>query len=301
MEQGDSMGYLFLFVALLAGATKGYCGKKTSGYTTGFHSAVFANCIRMLLCTVIGLVLVLVSEDTGSLIPRGDLLLISAFSGITTAIFVVTWLVCVRKSAYMMLDIFLMLGVLIPLIASSLFFDESVKPTQWIGVAVLFAAVMIMCSYHNTIKEKLTPGAWILLLICGTASGFADFSQKLFVKLIPDGSAAVFNFYTYLFAAVVLLTTFAATSRTSSPSEKPDYKKILGYILVMAICLFANSFFKTLAAGYLHAVILYPLNQGCGLILSAVMSSILFQEKLTAKAIIGILVAFAGLLIINLI
>lgn len=294
------MGYAFLFAALLAGVTKGYCGKKTSGYTSGFRGAVFANCIRMLLCMVIGLGLILVSEDPGQLIPSGNMLLISAFSGITTAIFVVTWLVCVRKSAYMMLDIFLMLGVLIPLIASSLLFQEAVKPTQWIGVAVLIAAVVIMCSYHNTIKEKLTPGALILLLICGAASGLADFSQKLFVKLIPDGSAAVFNFYTYLFAAIVLLITFAATSKISSQSEKTDYKKIFGYILVMAICLFANSFFKTLAAGHLQAVVLYPLNQGCGLILSAVMSSLLFKEKLTVRAVIGILVAFMGLLIINL-
>jgi len=295
------MGYLFLIVALLTGTTKGYCGKKTSGYTNGFRDAVFANCIRMLLCTVIGLGLILVSEDPGHLILSGNMLLISAFSGISTAIFVVTWLVCVRKSAYMMLDIFLMLGVLIPLIASNVLFHEAIKPTQWIGIAILFAAVVIMCSYHNTIKEKLTPGALILLLICGAASGLADFSQKLFVKLIPDGSAAVFNFYTYLFAAVVLLITFAATKETISPTEKADYKKIFGYILVMAICLFANSYFKTPAAGHLQALVLYPLNQGCGLILSAVMSSFLFKEKLTVKAVIGILVAFIGLLIINLI
>ena len=68
----------------------------------------------------------------------------------------------------------------------------------------------------------------------------------------------------------------------------------------MALCLFANSYFKTLAAGYLNAVLLYPLNQGCALILSAIMSATLFQEKLTLKAVIGMVTAFAGLLIINL-
>ena len=36
------MGYLFLMIALLAGATKGYCGKKTSGYTDNFGDAVLA-------------------------------------------------------------------------------------------------------------------------------------------------------------------------------------------------------------------------------------------------------------------
>ena len=69
---------------------------------------------------------------------------------------------------------------------------------------------------------------------------------------------------------------------------------------MMALCLFANSYFKTLAAGYLSAVLLYPLNQGCALILSAFMSATLFKEKLTLKAVIGMITAFAGLLIINL-
>ena len=111
----------------------------------------------------------------------------------------------------MMLDIFLMFGVLIPLIASNVFFHEVIKPTQWLGIAVLLAAVVIMCSYNNSIKTKITPFSFALLIICGTASGVADFSQKVFTKCIPDGSAAVFNFYTYLFAAFILLSCYAMT------------------------------------------------------------------------------------------
>ncbi len=71
--------------------------------------------------------------------------------------------------------------------------------------------------------------------------------------------------------------------------------------VVMAICLFLNSYFKTLAAEYLDTVLLYPLNQGLALVLSTVMATALFREKLTTKAIFGILTAFAGLIIINLI
>ena len=45
------------------------------------------------------------------------MILISALSGISTAIFVVSWLISVKKSAYMMLDIFLTLGTLVPMIS----------------------------------------------------------------------------------------------------------------------------------------------------------------------------------------
>ncbi len=294
------MGYIFLLISLFAGTLKGYCGKKTSSYTVSIGNAIFANTLRMILCILIGFVLILATEDLRILIPSRTLLLISALSGISSAVFVVTWLISVKKSAYMMLDIFLMLGVLIPLSASSLFFSESIKPTQWIGIIVLFIAVVIMCAYNNDIKTKLTFPALILLLICGIANGFADFSQKLFTKCIPNGSAAAFNFYTYVFAALVLIVAYTVIHKQTRNAEKTDLKKIFGYVFIMALCLFASSYFKTLAARYLSAVLLYPLNQGCALILSSIMSVALFKETLTLKAVIGMITAFAGLLIINL-
>ena len=294
------MGYLFLFIALFAGISKGYCGKKTSGYTTGFHDAILANIIRMVLCSVIGFVLVVITDGVKFLIPTTNTLLIAALSGVSTAFFVVTWLIAVKKSAYMMLDIFLMMGLLIPLIASNIFFNESIKLTQWIGIIILFVAVIIMCSYNNSIKTKMTPLSFLLLVACGVASGITDFSQKLFAKQVTNGSAAAFNFYTYLFAMVVLIVTFFLFPKTENTNDKSNIKKIFGYIFLMALFLFTNSFFKTLAAKHLSAVLLYPLNQGCALILSALMASTLFKEKLTIKAIIGIITAFIGLLIINL-
>ena len=293
------MGYLFLVFALMAGVTKGYCGKKTSGYLNGFRDSMMANLIRMGLCILIGFLIVLFGGDWKALLPSGKLLLISAMSGIFTSIFVVTWLVSVKKSAYMMLDVFLMLGVLIPLIAGNLFFREQITLTQWIGIAVLFIAVVIMCSYNNSIKEKLTLSSLLLLIACGAANGIADFSQKLFVKELPEIPASVFNFYTYVFAAVTLLLAYILIKPQAQETEKSNFRKVAVYILIMAICLFGNSFFKTLAANHLDSVLLYPLNQGAALILSSAMSALLFKEKLTAKCIIGLVIAFVGLIIIN--
>jgi drug/metabolite transporter (DMT)-like permease len=140
----------------------------------------------------------------------------------------------------------------------------------------------------------------MLLLLCGVSNGIADFSQKLFMKQIPNGSAFVFNFYTYVFASLVLIAFLVLKRKTANTTNPADFKKIFTYILIMAICLFANSYFKTLAAQYLDAINLYPLNQGSAVVLSLLMSSILFKEKITAKCIIGIALSFVALLMINL-
>ena len=301
IDKGDYMGYLFLFIAVFAGSAKGYCGKKTSGYANNFSDAILVNSIRMILCVIIGFLIIMTTGDISQLIPTVEIVCISALSGVFTAFFVVSWLISVKKTAYMMLDVFLMLGVLIPLIASNILFDENIKITQWIGIILIFIAVLLMCSYNNSIKVKLTLSSFMLLLLCGVSNGIADFSQKLFMKQIPNGSAFVFNFYTYVFASLVLIAFLVLKRKTATTTNPADFKKIFTYILIMAICLFANSYFKTIAAKYLSAVQLYPLNLGSALILSTIMSTVLFKEKLTKKAVLGILIAFIGLLTINII
>ena len=296
------MGYLFLVISLLAGAAKGYCGKKTSGCVQGYKDAMFANTIRMIFCILIGFGMILFDGNIHKIVPSASVLAVSALSGITTSVFVVCWLISVKKGAYMMLDVFLMLGVLVPILAGKIFFNESIKITQWIGIGILFIAVYIMCSYNNSIKEKITITSLVLLILCGVANGLTDFSQKLFMKIEGDTPISIFNFYTYIFSALTLLVfynVFRKIEQKDGEDKESGIKKIFGYILVMSICLFANSYFKTKAAGYLDSVQLYPLSQGASLIISTGMSALLFRERLTLKCVIGVLISFVGLIVLN--
>ena len=105
------MGYLFLSFALAAGLAKGFCGKKISGSTQTLADASLINLLRMACCVLIGACLML----AGGVIPFADFdaptILAAALSVIFTSVFVVTWLISVRSGAYVMLDVFLMLGV----------------------------------------------------------------------------------------------------------------------------------------------------------------------------------------------
>lgn len=293
------MGYLFLSIALVAGLTKAYCGKKTSGYTKNITDAVFANAVRMVFCIGIGFLVVFFEGSLGSLKIDFNTIVICAFSGISTAVFVVSWLLSVKKGAYMLVEIFLMLGVLIPLILSGIFLNENIKITDWIGFAILVIAVAIMCSYNNSQQNRLTLSAVLMLIVCGISYGLSDFSQKLFAAKVSSVTASVFNFYTYVFALALLLPIALVYKNKDNTASKTNIKKIIWYILIMSICLFANSYFKTRAAYYISSVQLYPLNQSSALVLSALMSHLLFGEKLNVKSVVGIALALIGILTIN--
>ena len=295
------MGYLLLSIALLAGVTKGYCGKKTSGYVEQLGDALSANIIRMLFCIGIGFLVVAFSGELPSLKPSPTLMLITALSGISTSLFVVSWLLSVKKGAYMMVEVFLMLGVLVPILLGRFFLSETVRFNQILGLGLLIVAVLLMCSYNTAVKGKIQKTALIFLILCGLANGLTDFSQRLFVHTMTL-PASVFNFYTYIFSAGTLLLISLFLKNKEVPQKDgfvANFKKIFWYILVMALCLFANSYFKTQAATYLDSTQLYPLNQGMSLILSTLMSAILFKEKPNLKCVAGIILSFVALLLIN--
>ena len=295
------MGYLFLSFSLLAGVVKGYCGKKMSSYATDTNSAVLLNTIRMAFCLVFSILLVLISRDIEFLNLNPRIIFISSLSGISTSVFLVSWLLSVRKSAYMMLDVFLMLGTLVPMLVCRFVFDESITAKQWIGYCILIIAVITMCSYNNSIKVKITVSAFLLLIACGFANGIADLSQKMFVREYPDIPISIFNLYTYFFAAssLGLFCLILTRKKPSAQSKTKESKKYIVYIIVMSLALIVNSLFKTQAATYLDSARLYPLNQGVALTLSTLMAAIFFKEKLNLKCIAGILLAFIGLLIMN--
>lgn len=297
------MGYMFALLAVAAGAAKGYCGKRTSGLVIGFAEAMLANCIRMCLCIVIGFLLLGFQGQVALLQVDRLALLIMVGSGIATSAFVVSWIIAVKRSAYMMLDIFLLLGVLVPMVLCKWLYAEPISGAQWIGLGILVAAVFVMCSYSAGIKGKFSIGAYALLLLCGLASGLADFCQKSYAHFYPHGNAAVFNFYTYVVAAVVLGACYLLSWKKGGEGIRPVKEivsPIFGYVAVMAICLFAHSYFKVLASGYLTATQLFPLLQGSGIAVSTLMSALFFKERVNLRCVTGLVLAFGALLIMNL-
>lgn len=295
------MGYLLSLISVFACTTKGFCGKKISAYTKEYRSAMLSNSLRMLICIAIGAVFVIADGGFSAFAVSGKVLLISALSGVMTSLLVISWLLSVRRGAYMMVDVFITLGVTVPIILSSLLFNEEMRLNQIIGLVILFSATFIMCSYNNQIKTKLTFSTFLLLVLTGLSNGLADFSQKLFIKEADGALTSSFNFYTYVFSALTLIIVFAlCIDKKKGIKESVEaVKKSYVYIIIMAIALFATSYFKTLAAKHLLAAELYPLYQGTLLILSAFMSAIFFGEKIKPKCIIGIILTFIGLVIMN--
>lgn len=261
--------------------------------------------VRMLMCIPISLLFVLAFGHAGALSFHPMLLFSSLLSGGSAAVLAVAWLFAVRRAAYVLMDVFMMLGVFVPLSLSALLFDEHLALFDLCGVFMLVIAVLLMCSYQGKTLGRLDPTSLLLLAVCGLANGTADFSQKLFVQYAEGIPVSVFNFYSYTAASLLvgIVTLFVAWrgrhEREDATGASVRARSLYLYVAVMAVCLFVNSYFKTLAAGRLTAVVLYPMTQGLSLITSAGMSALLFREKVTPRVVLALLLAFLSLLCIN--
>jgi len=293
------MGYLHLAVAVLSNMAKGFCGKMQSRHISGLRDSLTVNSLRMLCCIAVSLVILAVGRSFGELAVDPGALWVLILSGIGNAGIVILWILAVRRNAYMLLDVFATLGVIVPMIICRFLFGEVIRPVQWAGFTLLCAAAVVMCSYSISLKKsKMKPADLALLIVFGLSSGLADLSQKLYLNYCPEITKNVFNFYTFLFAALVMAVLLLFVRREKDAPACP-LGKIWYFIVIMAVMLFAVSYFKTAAAAVLPAVQVYPLFQGGVLVTAALMAAVCFGEKITIRAVVGMVMTFAAMLMMN--
>ena len=307
------MGYLFVALALLSGGIKSFCGKKISGKTPTIKNAILTNFVRMLFCIVFGFLFVWVIDGVSALKMDAAAILLALGGSVATCVFLVSWLLAMRKNAYMTVEAFVLASMLVPVLLKLAIYDEKVGIFQWIGLAILLFSVWLMSIYNNQTKGKLTAVGLALLFVVCLGNGLNSFTQNVFKTEFESLSAAAFNFYVYVFSAVLLGITFLCLKEKPSVEEESgiqvsedfgkkeplfDRTKLI-LIAIMAIFLFCNSYFITLANGYLPAVKLNPLLNVSALFVGLFISVVFFKEKLKTVSVIGICLMIVGVIFIN--
>ena len=315
------MAYLFVFLSVAANTVKGYSGKKTSIFAVQPTDAPLFSFVRIFLCLIIGLIIVFVEGAHASLSVDPLMLGISAFSGITNAMFLFGWMLAVQKNPLVLVDVSLTLGSIIPAVLCLILFEENISFVKMIGFALILVAAVVL-SLGAKSNKKISLLGILLVLIAAVGSGLTAFSQKLFDNFRTasgtfaegiDYPKSVFLFYGYVFAALTLLICFCVfvlLQKKKNPEKKFSAKSLLApvikplpHIIIMAVCLFADNYFKAVALiDYaMPSQILYPIIQGGCLITVNITASVFFKEKFTVKTLIGSAIALCGIIIMNVI
>ena len=181
-------------------------------------------------------------------------------------------------------------GVLIPIIAAVLFFQEQIKLVQLAGTALAAAAIVLI----NMEKGEAGAGGkkqWLAVLLL--VSGFADTMANIFDK---TGPAALKNLY--------LLCTFFAALLIALALALKKRQQIMAADLLCGLLIgipnYYSARFLLLSLGGVPAVVVYPVFSVGTIVVISTAGAVFFHERLNGRKKGALLLILASLVMLNI-
>lgn len=313
------MGYLYLAISKFCGAAKMAAMKNCGNADDSTGTSVKVNAVRSGIILVVSVIVFAVSRAA-----TADGVWIAALSGVSNALNMLSWLVCATAVSLCIVETFVMIGsVVFPLALSPLLYaGETVSATQWAGAGVILAAVVLFCVGRDV---KFGKKGIVWIAVCTLSSAGCNVTAKLYAVRAGSEYVAFFNLVTFVivftfFAVVAAITVLKNRKKTDSAADSgpveysgraadsghaeekdPQPREFFGLpkrtyfrIAIAAVGMYATNYFMTLAAGALPSGVLYPLSYGAGFVLTAIMDTVFFKQKLTLPRAVATVLAVAG-------
>ena len=194
-------------------------------------------------------------------------------------------------------------GLVIPIIFSTIFYQETINAYKIIGF-VLFAVAIILMPSNKQDKEKSklgikTPKIWFVFIISAAIfSGVISTIHQVFSKSAISGEKAEFTALTYVFATILSFILFPIV-KGKQPLYKNDKKTILGLVLI-GIALGVYNLLAVIALTFIPAGEYFPTISGLSTLATVLAASITFKELPSIKQFIGIAAAIGAAIIVNI-
>lgn len=226
--------------------------------------------------------------------------LIAILTGVTLTASTACLLLAMKKTSVVLASLFGAAGLLVPTISGIFLYDQKVAIGQWIGILFLFIATIFLSSSSKDTNGKITFKTILLLVGEMLANGSTMLLQTLYKNYVPNGSVSLYSFLQFAIPSVILLlVALLWSAKEKLPMPKTD-KKLLGYSVFAAVAIFGISQISTIASAIIPVAILFPISDGGGMVISAIVAATIFKEKLTVKSICGITLGIAAIIMIKL-
>lgn len=178
------------------------------------------------------------------------------------------------------------LSTIIPTLSGVIFWNEAFGVWRIIGVVLLLA-----CFVLSTGKDKKGNKAnfkWLIIcLILFFVQGSIGLLQKIHQSSEHSGEIGAFLIIAFIISAAYSAVS-ATVCRKSSPSKvRWNFPLILLAVLAGIFAAFNNEI-NLYLVGVVETVVFFPVVNGGGLILTALVSVIFFKERFTVKQWIGL-------------
>jgi len=195
------------------------------------------------------------------------------------------------------------LAISIPVVASIVLWKETPSWWQWIGLALAPVGIVFMHQQSSAVdsepigsiesqERKQNYRMWVIfMLLAFVGDGVFVFSYKVVKEwgLTESGNIFIllYNAITFIFAGAMVI------GKRTVPNGKE-----IRLAVPAGICIAGSAIFWIRAVFQLKGIVVFPVATGAGIVLMAVLSRLIWREKVTTWQGIGIGIAVAAIVLI---
>ena len=204
-----------------------------------------------------------------------------------------------KKGSYAFMNVILLFGgILIPSVYSWTFLSEEITALKIIGILAMLVALVLM----NLSEMKMEKSPLIYYVFCFILFIFnGAYSTIVKVQTVyHDDEKQEMIMLTFLIMSFVALFELIAKEKKNTLKA---FKLNVKSIIPLAVCLISAGRAINLLVfiiPFVDTAVLYTIESGGVLVLSALYSVILFKEKLSPSKFIGIILAVASITVLSI-
>ncbi len=186
-------------------------------------------------------------------------------------------------------------SVILTILMAFLFLGEEISALKFICVIFIGIGTYLMITKKEGTEAKKKGNGWLIYALC---SAFFASLTSILGKVGMEGINS--NLGTAIRTIVVLLMAWLVVFVTKKQSELKEIdKKELGFICLSGLATGASwlCYYKALQDGLASVVV--PIDK-LSIVVTVIFSYIVFKEKLSKKALLGLLLILAGTLLMLL-
>ncbi len=295
--------FFLLGSILLLRVVQSITGKSCSKLMpTDFTGVANYMSLRMAFSSVGAVVLLILGGNILTAFSEMSLLgwVIASATGLVIAISGICSLLVLKNASVVLGSLFSAAGLLVPTISGIFIFNQNVGLGQWLGIICLFVAALLLSLSSKKTNGKITVKTVILLFGSMIFNGSTMLLQALFKANVPNGNVSLYSFLQFVIPAVLLfIISIISSSKAKEKLPKIDDKLII-YTVFAALAVLGISQISTIASELIPVAVLFPISDGGGTVISAIVACVMFKEKFTVKSTLGIIIGILGLVMIKL-
>lgn len=207
-----------------------------------------------------------------------------------------------QTGPYSVLMVFMLAGgIIVPAIVAVVGFGDAISPFKILGIIVVIVSVYLMNRKEDEegSQSKMFIFTCLALGICNGAYGaFFDISQRITASNGLENEKEEMVAITYATAAIVSLIILAFKKKKATFAAFKQNKRSLFYILTCSLAVSVAINLLVYILQYVDVTILYTFDNAGVLLLSVIMSSVFFKEKLSRINIIGCITMCIALVVV---